>query len=355
MGATDSLEAVSRLYFKDLALAPHTAPRSKIVAIFRCLPGFFEVSRLHLLLSSRSKRALHPRPRGPPRSIFDSPKTADEKFLRNFRCDLNGSIFREQQMIKSTTMTNIITTASPNCFAKERAGKHTNTSPFSQPANSPKALPRLKVPKAPIKSNKIRCGKAHGKKKERLIVERQVNQSETTFCVQIRRQIGGKKLSLSETFSTMKLAKAWRDRKLAEIELGRIKPEQIERHDTHLVCDVLKRRLSDGKSLEKSGVQMLNLLINHPLCQKDASKIDTDWFGSIADALLAREITPQTVAGYISTLSYALKWGARRQMLVSSLVVQTAMEILWEDEVLTVLPRRGLRRGAACLRFGASV
>lgn len=237
-------------------------------------------------------------------------------------------------MTRSTTMTNLLLAASDKSFLKERQGKHLNNSPFSQSSKTPKTVPKLKLSKAPNKSDGNRAKKTRGKKREPLIVEWEDNQGKTTFCVQIRRQVSGKKLSLSETFSTMKLAKAWRDRKLAEIELGRIKPENVKRHDTQLVNDILKKRLEDGKPLKRSGVQMLGLLITHPLCQIDGSKIDREWFGSIANALLAREITPQTVACYMTTLSYALKWGARRQMPVPSLVVQDAMEILWEDEVL---------------------
>lgn len=167
-----------------------------------------------------------------------------------------------------------------------------------------------------------------------MIVERQDNQGTTTFCVQIRRQVSGKKLSLRETFSTMKLGRAWRDRKLAEIELGCIKPQIAERHDTTLVSDILAKRATDGKPLKRSGVQMLDLLIAPPLCQIDAPKIDSDWFSSIVSALLAHEFTPQTVACYITTLSYALKWAARRKMAVPSLVLQDAMELLWEDKAL---------------------
>jgi hypothetical protein len=96
-------------------------------------------------------------------------------------------------------MTNTLPTAGASCFVKEHAANQAYTSPFSQPAQRPKTKLRSKEPKSPSKSTKMKSGKVQGKKKEPLIVERPDKQGKIVFCVQIRRQICGKTLSLSET------------------------------------------------------------------------------------------------------------------------------------------------------------
>lgn len=101
-----------------------------------------------------------------------------------------------------------------------------------------------------------------------------------------------------------------------------------------LVSGLLQRKIENGRSMERSAIQTLELLIQHDRCQVSASTIDIDWFMAMADDLLDTGMLPQTAASYMSMLASSLKWAAKRKADVPYNVIVQAMEILWEDEIL---------------------
>ena len=155
------------------------------------------------------------------------------------------------------------------------------------------------------------------------------------YCVQIRRRTDQGPVSASKTFSTLNEAQKWRDDTLAKIQLGVLVPTQKEKEASQvLVCDLLQQKRDQGRSMERSAKQTLDLLIRHERCQVPADRIDIKWFRAIADDLLDTGILPQTAASYMSMLASSLKWAAKREADVPYDVIVRAMTILWEDEIL---------------------
>ncbi len=155
------------------------------------------------------------------------------------------------------------------------------------------------------------------------------------YCTQIRRRTEDGPISVSKTFSTLQDARKWRDDMLARIQLGLLNPSQEDESKSKpRVCDLIQKRMDQGRSLGKSATQNLNFLIKHDRCKITASKIDLKWFQSMAEDLLKLEMSPQTAATYMTMLASSLKWAADRDEDVPCEVVLRAMNVLWHDEIL---------------------
>ncbi len=170
---------------------------------------------------------------------------------------------------------------------------------------------------------------------EPFISKRSGNGRSPRYCVQIRRKQDQGDVSASKTFSTLDEAKKWRDDTLAKIQLGRLARKQNEEETNQvLVSDLLQRKRDNGRHMERSANQNLDLLIKHDRCQVSASTLNLKWFRAMADGLIATGMLPQTAAGYMAILASSLKWAAKRKADVPYDVIVWAMEILWEDEIL---------------------
>ncbi|UWQ47218.1 hypothetical protein [Leisingera aquaemixtae] len=134
-----------------------------------------------------------------------------------------------------------------------------------------------------------------------------------TYRVQIRRRVDGKQHSLCKTFSHLKNAKTWRDRKLREIDLEGF-PIRIITETT--IADVIADRLKRGKELGRSANQNLEFIKNHEFGQNKVSTLTQPQLYEFAEELLDEERTPQTVAGYMTHLTSTLKWAHRRGTLI---------------------------------------
>lgn len=75
-----------------------------------------------------------------------------------------------------------------------------------------------------------------------------------SYRVQIRGRVNGKLNSLCRTFSSLTIARAWRKRTIAEIELNGFPMPEVEA-DVQSVADTLKARLDKDKKIERSARQ----------------------------------------------------------------------------------------------------
>ena len=155
-----------------------------------------------------------------------------------------------------------------------------------------------------------------------------------SFCVQIRKKVGGNSLKSSRTFHTLEEARTWRDNTLAEIQLGLFEPAQKSCAKTTIrICDVISRRLSEGRELQSSATAELKRLAKHPKCKVPLEQLSLEWFIDFAKELGANA-KPQTVASSMALLVSALKWAHKRGTDLPLDVVLNSMAILWEDEIL---------------------
>mgnify|MGYP003674437230 FL=1 len=213
-------------------------------------------------------------------------------------------------------------------------------SPFTPPATSsrrsaPMSMKGSKPVTSPTRSIAKSKKEGLGSVTKAFISARCPKGGSTRYCVQIRRRTDQGSVSASKTFSTLVEAKKWRDDTLAKIQLGEMVPK-TNKDETNqvLVSGLLQRKIENGRSMERSAIQTLELLIQHDRCHVSASTIVIDWFMAMADDLLDTGMLPQTAASYMSMLASSLKWAAKRKADVPYNVIVQAMEILWEDEIL---------------------
>ena len=126
-----------------------------------------------------------------------------------------------------------------------------NRSPFTIPTVADKRKKAEKTPKASQNQQRNQPRKSKGKPKIMdFISQRERLDGTVSFCVQIRKRVGGNSLKSSRTFHTLEEARTWRDNTLAEIQLGLFEPAQKSCAKTTIrICDVISRRLSEGREL----------------------------------------------------------------------------------------------------------
>ena len=129
-----------------------------------------------------------------------------------------------------------------------------NRSPFTIPTVADKRKKAEKTPKASQNQQRNQPRKSKGKPKNMdFISQRERLDGTVSFCVQIRKRVGGNSLKSSRTFHTLEEARTWRDNTLAEIQLGLFEPAQKSCAKTTIrICDVISRRLSEGRELKSS-------------------------------------------------------------------------------------------------------
>lgn len=162
----------------------------------------------------------------------------------------------------------------------------------------------------------------------------------SSYRVQIRKSAGGKTLSLTRTFSTLPMARKWKKRKLAEIELGGV---QTVARSGATVAEAISARLAIHKNLERSAKQQLGWLKESKFGKMKLGDLSLDSLTGLADDMLAEERQPQTVAGYLTILVHTLDWASRRGFFVPVAALKQAMEQMWEDEILARSEERSRR------------
>ena len=162
-----------------------------------------------------------------------------------------------------------------------------NRSPFTIPTVADKRKKAEKTPKASQNQQKKQPRKSKGKPKNMdFISQRERLDGTVSFCVQIRKRVGGNSLKSSKTFHTLEEARTWRDNTLAEIQLGLFEPAQKSCAKTTIrICDVISRRLSEGRELQSSATAELKRLAKHPKCKVPLEQLSLDWFIDFAKEL----------------------------------------------------------------------
>ena len=164
-----------------------------------------------------------------------------------------------------------------------------------------------------------------------------------SYRVQIRGRVDGKLNSLCRTFSSLTIARAWRKRTIAEIELNGFPVPEVEA-DVQSVADILKARLTKDKKIERSARQYLRYLSEHPIWQtKRCSDLSVSDLVDFAEAMVAEDREPQTVAGYMSLFTTTLKRARRRGAPVPPQVIEDGMDILWEEHIIARSAKRDRR------------
>ncbi|MCR9150424.1 MAG: site-specific integrase [Rhodobacteraceae bacterium] len=161
-----------------------------------------------------------------------------------------------------------------------------------------------------------------------------------SFRVQLRKSARGKTLNLTKTFSTLPMARKWKKRKLAEIEIGSI--QTVERSGA-TVAEAINARLAIHKNLGRSAKQQLSWLKDSKFGKTKLSDLSLDALTNLADDMLAEERQAQTVAGYLTILVHTLDWASRRGFSVPVPALKEAMEQMWEDEILARSEERNRR------------
>ncbi len=162
----------------------------------------------------------------------------------------------------------------------------------------------------------------------------------SSYRVQIRKSIGGANLSFTKTFSKLAMARKWKKRKLAEIEIDGV--QAVSRRDD-TVSDAISARLATHKSLGRSAIQQLRWLQESQFGKRKLSELSVDVLTDLADDMLAEDRQPQTVAGYLTICVNTLDWASRRGYSVPIAALKQAMEHMWEDEILARSEERDRR------------
>ncbi|MFC0341313.1 tyrosine-type recombinase/integrase [Paracoccus niistensis] len=210
-------------------------------------------------------------------------------------------------------------------------------------------LPGPALEMTPATTSPATVGKARDatmkatKKKEPNTTVIQNSDGTTSYRVQIRGRVHGKQHSLCRTFSTLTLARAWRKRTTAEIELnGFPAPETEQAAPT--VADIIHARLDKDKKIERSAKQYLRYLSKHPLwISKRCSDLTVADLVDFAELMVSEDREPQTVAGYMSLLSTTLKRARKRGAHIPPQVVEDGMDILWEEHIIARSSKRDRR------------
>jgi len=222
-------------------------------------------------------------------------------------------------------------------FAKDPAKKH-GTCPFEKSAKRQAAATTQAAKSAssrkPRASQSQKAGKV-AERKEQYIKKRSNKDGSVSYCVQIRRRTADGQVNVTHTCKTLADAKIWRDNTLAEIQLGMHKVANTPRAaKTVLVSDLIAKKLTEGRELGRSAVQVLKTLQDHRLSQVPAAEINFEWFRAFATELHTDDRLPQTMTNDMAMLAATLKWARRRGSDVPIGVVEDSMQILWEDQVL---------------------
>lgn len=152
-----------------------------------------------------------------------------------------------------------------------------------------------------------------------------------SYRVQIRKTVDGNTYSFTETFANLAMARKWKKKKLAEIEINGVQALSCA-EDT--VADAIKARLAKQTNLGRSAKQQLDWLAASAFGKKKLTELTVEAVLGLADEMLADERLPQTVAGYLSLLVSTLNWASGRSFSVPVATLRTAMKLMWEDEVL---------------------
>ncbi|SEM81327.1 site-specific integrase [Palleronia pelagia] len=161
-----------------------------------------------------------------------------------------------------------------------------------------------------------------------------------SYRVQIRKFVSGRSISFTKTFSKLSMARKWKKRKIAEIEIDGV--EAVSRSgDT--VADAITARLAKHKSLGRSAKQQLGWVKASGFGKKKLNGLSLDDLTDLADEMLGEERQPQTVAGYLTILVNTLHWASKRGFSVPIAAMKEAMEHMWEDEILARSEERDRR------------
>ena len=161
-----------------------------------------------------------------------------------------------------------------------------------------------------------------------------------SYRVQIRKSVGGQSFSFTKTFSKLSMARKWKKRKLAEIEIGGV---EIVAKNGDTVADAITSRLAVHKHLGRSAKQQLNWLKASDFGKLKLSDLSLTALTDFADDMLNDERQPQTVAGYLTILVKTLHWASQRRFSVPIAPLKEAMEQMWEDKVLARSEERSRR------------
>ncbi|PZX13805.1 hypothetical protein LX81_03140 [Palleronia aestuarii] len=150
----------------------------------------------------------------------------------------------------------------------------------------------------------------------------------------------GKTFSFTKTFSKLAMARKWKKRKLAEIEIDGV---QTLSRSGDTVADAISGRLATHASLGRSAKQQLEWLRASDFGKMKLTELRVRDLTNLADEMLGEERQPQTVAGYLSILVSTLDWASRREYPVPIAALKQAMQLMWEDEVLARSEERARR------------
>lgn len=210
-------------------------------------------------------------------------------------------------------------------FAKEPVKKH-GTCPFEKSAIQ-QAGPNAQATKS-ASSRKPRARQSQksntiAERKEQYIKKRANKDGSISYCVQIRRRTAEGQVNATHTCKTLADAKIWRDNTLAEMQLGMHKVAKTPPTEkTVLVSDLITKKMSEGRKLGRSAVQVLKTLQGHRLSQVPAAEINFEWLRAFATELLTEGRLPQTMTSDMAMLAATLKWARRRGCDVPSGVVK---------------------------------
>lgn len=169
-----------------------------------------------------------------------------------------------------------------------------------------------------------------------------------SYRVQIRKSVQGESVSFTKTFSKLAMARKWKKRKLAEIELDGIQTVS-KKGDT--VAAAITARLTKHKHLGRSARQQLDWLKNSDFGKKKLTELSLESLTDLADDMLAEERQPQTVAGYLAILVNTLHWASRRNFIIPVAALKEAMEHMWERKsAVDKIARTGIDRVVKELR-----
>lgn len=116
----------------------------------------------------------------------------------------------------------------------------------------PQPIPATAAPKKKAKS----VDSEPKQKKEPNITTIHNSDGTKSYRVQIRGRVNGKLNSLCRTFSSLRIARAWRKRTIAEIELNGFPVSEVEA-DVQSAAAILKARLDKDKKIERSARRCL--------------------------------------------------------------------------------------------------
>ena len=207
--------------------------------------------------------------------------------VRNFRADESEPIFqlsdtRRPRRGRQHNPVRAIRASAKSTLTEKATPCETSGVVHGRKARSPRS-------DAQAKTDGRRRAEGKSSSVEPNITELLSESGKRSYRVQIRKTVAGASRSFTKTFSTLAMARKWKNRKLAEFEVNGV---EVVAKSGDTVADAITARLAAHKHLGRSAKQHLNWIKASPFGTRKLSDLSLKSFTDLADEMLNGERLP---------------------------------------------------------------